>query len=258
MIRIDINSDVGERPDALRDGSEEGLMRCITSASIACGIHAGDESTMEAVISIAKRCGVGVGAHPSFPDRENFGRLEMNLRPEEIVSCVFDQVTRLAQLAELQHVELRHVKPHGALYNLAVHDIRVAEAIAKGVRKHDKSLILFGLAESKMLEVWLDLGMRVAREAFADRSYEADGSLRSRKFHDSLITDPDEAARRAVLIARDGRVKAVDGMMLSLRADTICIHGDTPNSTSIAGAVRRALEEDGITVSPFLNPASTG
>lgn len=256
MNRIDLNSDVGERPEALRDGSEEELMRYVSSANIACGGHAGDDSTMDVVVSIAKKYGVSVGAHPSFPDRENFGRLKMKLRLEEIEQCVFDQVRRLAQIAKLQHVELRHVKPHGALYNVAVQDARVAEAIARGAGKCDKLLILFGLAGSRMIDVWRDLGMRVVREAFADRSYEADGSLRSRKFHDALITDPTEAARRAVLIAREGIVKAVDGTMLSLHADTICIHGDTPNSISIAEAVRRALEEAGIAISPVPNSSS--
>jgi UPF0271 protein len=256
MTRIDLNSDMGERPEALRDGSEEELMRYVSSANIACGGHAGDDSTMDAVVSIAKRYGVSVGAHPSFPDRENFGRLEMKLRPEEIEQCVFDQVRRLAELAKLQHVELRHVKPHGALYNVAVLDVRIAEAIAKGVEKYDKSLTLFGLAGSRMIDVWQDLGMRIAREAFADRSYEADGSLRSRKFHGALITDPSEAAQRAVLIAREGVVKAVDGTMLSVCADTICIHSDTPNSTRIAEAVRRALEKAGIAISPVPNSSS--
>ena len=256
MTRIDINSDMGERPEALRDGSEEALMRCITSANIACGVHAGDDSTMEALVSMAKRNGVSAGAHPSFPDRENFGRLEMKLRPEEIEQCVFNQVKRLAEIAKLQHVELRHVKPHGALYNVAVHDVHIAEAIARGVGRCDKSLIMFGLAGSKMIDVWRNLRMRVAGEAFADRSYESNGSLRSRKFHDALITDPEEAAQRAILIARDGRVKAVDGTMLSLHPDTICIHSDTPNSTSIAGAVRRALEGAGISISSLPNSSS--
>ena len=251
MLEIDINSDMGERPEALRDGSEEGLMRYITSANIACGVHAGDDSIMEAVIDLARTYGVGVGAHPSFPDRENFGRAEMNLSPDEIERCVYEQVVHLSKIATKRKTELVHVKPHGALYNMAVKDSRIAEAIALGVRKHSKLLILFGLAGSKMLDTWRGLEMRVAGEAFADRAYEADGSLRSRKYSDSLITDPDEAARRVILMATGGRVVAIDGTVLSLHADTICIHSDTPDSVRIAATVNNRLHQSNVEPSPI-------
>jgi UPF0271 protein len=248
MMSIDINSDVGERPEALRDGSEEELLKLITSANIACGVHAGDERTMTEVILLAKRYHVGIGAHPSFPDRQNFGRTEMNLTFDEIKNCVYDQVRSLATLATNQGVPLVHVKPHGALYNMAAKHAKVAHAIAAGVAELDKSLILMGLAGSEMLRVWRELGFRVAAEAFADRLYEPDGSLRSRQFQDALITNPDLAAQQALNIVRDGCVIASDGSKLPVRAETICIHSDTQNAVRIVAAVRRMFEENSFRV----------
>ena len=243
MFTIDLNSDMGERPGALRDGSEELLMRHISSANIACGVHAGDAQTMRAVVRLAKKHGVGIGAHPSFPDRENFGRTEMNLTSDEIRRCVRDQVKALADIVREERTELVYVKPHGALYNVAVNDARVAEAIALGVAEVSKSLILLGLAGSQMFEIWKGLGFAVAGEAFADRAYESNGTLRSRKFPDALITDPERAAQQAVGIVKDGKIIAVDGSQLNVHAQTICMHSDTPGSEKIAAAVRRALEK---------------
>ncbi len=251
MLRIDINSDMGEQPEALRDGSEEALMKCITSANIACGVHAGDEATMNAVVSLALRYGVSIGAHPSYPDRENFGRMEISLSSDEIRRCVYDQVKQLAQIAKRHKAEIVHVKPHGALYNVAVKDSSVAEAVGLGVKNFSKSLILFGLAGSKMLDIWKELGFRVAGEAFADRAYEPDRSLRSRKFSDALITDPEQAAKQAVRIAKEETVIAVDGSTLRLRAQTICLHSDTPGSTLIATAVHKVLRDAGIQIVPI-------
>lgn len=245
---IDLNSDVGERPEALRDGSEEELLRLITSANIACGVHAGDEHTMTEVVWLAKRYNVGIGAHPSFPDRENFGRTEMNLTFDEIKKCVCDQVRSLATIAKSRGASLTHVKPHGALYTMAAKHVKIAHAIAAGVANFDNSLILMGLAGSGMLQVWEELGLRVASEAFADRVYEPDGSLRSRKFQDALIIDPNRAAQQALNIVKDGHVIASDGRKLRVKADTICVHSDTPNAVRIVAAVRRTLEENGLHV----------
>jgi UPF0271 protein len=248
MTSIDINSDVGERPEALRDGSEEQLLKLITSANIACGVHAGDEQTMTEVVLLAKRYSVGVGAHPSFPDRQNFGRTEMNLTFDEIKKCVYDQVRTLATLANKLGVSLIHVKPHGALYNMAAKHAKVAHAIAAGVGDFDKSLVLMGLAGSDMLRVWRELGFRVVAEAFADRLYESDGSLRSRKFPDALITDPQRAAQQALSIVRDGYVIASDGSMLPVSAETLCVHSDTRNAAEIVLAVRKVLEANAVRV----------
>lgn len=247
-LEIDLNSDVGERPEALHDGSEEELIRHITSANIACGIHAGNELMMTEVVSFAKRYNVGIGAHPSFPNRESFGRIEMDLTFDEIKRCVNDQVRSLAAIAKKQDAWLNHVKPHGALYTMAAKHAKVAHAIAAGVGEFDNSLILMGLAGSEMLRVWRELGFRVAAEAFADRTYEPDGSLRSRKFQDALITDPNRAARQALSIVKEGCVIASDGSRLEIKADTICIHSDTPNAAQIVRAVRRVLTESGIRV----------
>jgi UPF0271 protein len=248
MKTIDINSDVGERPEALADGSEEALIKLVSSASIACGGHAGDDESMERVIRLAMKHGVRIGAHPSFPDRKNFGRTEMTLPADEVRKFVAEQVGVLAAVARRCGARLSHAKPHGALYNMAVRDKTLSRAIASGVGDVDNSLSLFGLAGSQMLKVWDEEGFKTAGEAFADRVYEPNGTLRSRKFSDAIITTPELAAKQALSIARDGYVIAADGSRLSLEAQTICIHSDTPNAVEIARAVRRALEESGIHV----------
>lgn len=245
---IDINSDVGERQEALLDGSEEQLIQHITSANIACSGHAGTEETMTQVVQLCIKHSVGIGAHPGYPDRGNFGRTEMDLSPQEIEQSVYEQVQALNKIARSLGTRIRHVKPHGALYNSAVTNDTIARAIAGGVGKVDNSLILIGLAGSRMVEVWKSEGFKLAGETFADRRYESDGTLRSRKFPDALNTDPMEAAEQAVKIARDGVISAVDGTILHVEAETICIHSDTPNSAAIAREVRRRLKEAGIVV----------
>lgn len=252
MISIDLNSDMGERPAALEDGSEEELMRWITSANIACGGHAGNEETMEQTVRLALKYGVGVGAHPGFPDRTNFGRLEMRLSPDEIRSTVYEQVRALALATKKVKADLVHVKPHGALYNLAAKSASVASVISDGVAKWSRDLILVGLAQSLMLEVWTSRGFRVAGEAFADRAYEPDGSLRSRKFADALVADPKKAAERALRIAQTGIVTSVDGSEITVKAKTLCVHSDTPDSHRIVRTVREGLERAGISVKPLM------
>ena len=246
MTRIDLNCDMGELPEAIADGTQEALLRSITSANVACGGHAGDERTMRTTIEQATRAGVAIGAHPGYPDRENFGRLELKMSAEAVASSVYEQVRALAEVAAKCGTKLVHVKPHGALYNQAVKDRELAEAIAKSVAKFGKSLVLMGLAGSPMLDVFRDAGFSVAAEAFADRRYEPDGTLRSRKFENALIGDPAEAAKQAFSIAQRGVVTAHDGTEVKLTAQTICIHGDTPGSVQIAAAVARALREAGV------------
>ena len=243
MTSIDLNCDMGELPEAIADGTQEALLRSITSANVACGGHAGDERTMRTTIEQAMRAGVVVGAHPGYPDRENFGRLELKMSAEAVANSVYEQVRALAEVAAKCGASLVHVKPHGALYNQAVKNRELAEAIAKGVAKYSKDLVLMGLAESLMLEVFRKAGFAVAAEAFADRRYEPDGTLRSRKFENALIRDPAEAAKQALSIAQRGIVTAHDGTEVKLTAQTICIHGDTPGSVQIAAAVARTLRE---------------
>jgi UPF0271 protein len=201
MTHIDLNCDMGELPEAIADGTQEALLRSITSANVACGGHAGDQRTMKTTIEQALRAGVAVGAHPGYPDRENFGRLELKMPAEAVANAVYEQVRALAEIAVACGAKLVHVKPHGALYNQTVKNRELAEAIAKGVSQWSKDVVLVGLAGSPMLEVFREAGFAVAAEAFADRRYEPDGTLRSRKFEDALIRDPAEAAKQALSMA---------------------------------------------------------
>src|SRR5258708_9056837 len=278
MKSIDLNCDMGELPEAIADGTQEALMRSITSVNIACGGHAGDEQTMKPTIEQALRWSVAIGAHPGYPDRENFGRLELKMSPEAVAESVCEQVHALAEVAAMCGAKLVYVKPHGALYNQAVKNRELAEAIANGVAKalslHStlknaidchpersegsaslssptrglcKDVILVGLAGSPMLDVFREAGFAVAAEAFADRRYEPDGTLRSRKFADALIRNPEEAAWQALGIADRGVVIASDGSAVSVDAQTLCIHGDTPGAPEIAATVARILREAGVT-----------
>lgn len=224
---IDLNCDMGELPDA---DHEAALMEFITSANIACGGHAGDDHTMERTARLAIERGVRIGAHPGYPDRANFGRLEMAMRPSEIAATVHQQIARLEVIVHRLGGTIVHVKPHGALYNVAVKNADVARAIGDGVMRWNAGATLFGLAGSPMLDVWRGMGLRVWGEAFADRRYEPDGTLRNRRFPDALITDPIEAAEQAGRFATEGK------------ADTICVHGDTPGAVQILKACHNTLK----------------
>jgi UPF0271 protein len=250
-LKIDLNCDMGEVPEAIADGTQEALMRSITSVNIACGGHAGDEQTMKTTIEQALRWKVAIGAHPGYPDRENFGRLELKLPPKEIAASVFAQVRALAGVAQRCGARVVHVKPHGALYNQAVRNRELAGAIAQGVARWRRDVVLVGLAGSPMLDVFIKAGFAVAAEAFADRRYEADGTLRSRKFEDALIRDPMEAGRQALGIIERGVVIASDGTEFKVDAQTLCIHGDTPGAVNIAAAVSRTLREAGVSLGTF-------
>jgi UPF0271 protein len=251
MKRIDINCDLGEMPEMLADGSQEALMMQITSANVACGGHAGDARTMRETIEQALRWKVGVGAHPGYEDRANFGRVELELGPEEIAALVHMQVVALAEIAEEFEARIGHVKAHGALYNQASREPEIAKAIAEGVRRWRRDVVLVGLAGSPMLNEFRAAGFSVAAEAFADRRYEADGGLRSRKFADSLLHNPEEAAAQALRTVEQGSVVAANGAVVPLQAQTICIHSDTPGALKVAEAVNRALREAGIALLPL-------
>lgn len=243
---MDLNCDMGEVPEAIKDGTQESLMPSLTSVNIACGGHAGDLQTMKATIEQALRYKIDLGAHPGYPDRANFGRLESNLPPEEISNSVFEQVRALAEIAAQYNARVTHVKPHGALYNQAAKNRVVADAIAEGVARLNRDVVLVGLAGSLMLDVFRHAGFRVAAEAFADRRYEPDGTLRSRRFDDALLRDPAEAGQQALRIAERGSVIACNGAEIAANAQTICIHGDTPGAPAIAAAVAKALRQAGI------------
>jgi UPF0271 protein len=226
---IDLNCDMGELEDSAHEAA---LMEHVTSANIACGGHAGDEATMERTARLALARGVRIGAHPGYPDRANFGRIEMPMPPAEIAATVYEQIRRLEAIVERLGGSIEYVKPHGALYNVAVKNADVARAIGEGVARWNRAAPVFGLAASPMLDVWKEMGLIGVGEAFADRRYEPDGTLRNRKFSDALITDPAAAAAQAVRLAREGN------------AQTICVHGDTPGSVAILRACRAALEAE--------------
>jgi 5-oxoprolinase (ATP-hydrolysing) subunit A len=222
----DLNCDMGELEDSAHEAA---LMEYITSANIACGAHAGDEAIMERTARLALARGVHIGAHPGYPDRANFGRLEMAMSSEEIARTVHEQIERLDAVIRRLGGVIVHVKPHGALYNVAVRNAEVARAIGDGVAQWNPAIPIFGLAASPMLDVWRSMGLHARGEGFADRRYEPDGTLRNRKFPDALITDPQAAAAQAVRLAHEGTVQ------------TICVHGDTPGSVAILKACREAL-----------------
>ncbi len=248
---IDLNCDMGESFGRYTLGHDEAMMPYITSANIACGLHAGDPLVMERTVRLAQGHGVGIGAHPGFPDLQGFGRRVMQLTPEEAEAFLLYQIGALAAFAQAAGAELVHVKPHGALYNLAAKDRPLAQAIARAVARFSRRLILVGLANSLLIEAGLEAGLPVAREAFADRAYEADGSLRSRRLPGALLQDPAQAAEQAVRIARDGLVVAYTGEKVPVQAETICLHGDTPTAAQIARTIRDRLETAGIEVVPM-------
>ena len=248
--RVDLNCDMGELPLAIADGTQESLMPFFTSINIACGGHAGDESTMAATIQQALWHNIAIGAHPGYPDRANFGRIEWNLPLDVVSGFVFEQVSALAVIAITLGARLSHVKPHGALYNQAVNNRELAAAIAEGVARWSRSVVMVGLAGSPMLEVFRSAGFSAAGEAFADRRYEPDGTLRSRKLEDSLIRNPDEAATQALRIVERNTVIASDGSVIAVHAQTISIHSDTPGALTIAKAVATELRQAAVSLLP--------
>ena len=248
MRWIDLNCDMGEIPAAIDDGAQEALMPFLSSVNVACGGHAGDEGTMRKTIEQALRWKLAIGAHPSYDDRAHFGRKEQHLPTATVADMVHEQVQALGRVAANCGTRLVHVKPHGALYNQAAREPELAEAIAAGVARSNRALILVGLAGSATLETYRKAGFAVAAEAFADRRYEADGSLRSRHHEDSLIRDPEEAARQAVRIAESHGVVAHDGSKIAVEAQTICIHGDTLGACEIVAAVAGGLRRAGFEI----------
>ena len=247
-MRIDINSDMGESFGAYTIGHDAGLLTAITSANVAAGFHAGDPSVLRETIRAAVAHRVAVGAHPGFPDLVGFGRRELNVTPREAEDLVLYQVAAVAGVAAAEGTRLQHVKPHGALFNMAVHDATLSAAIARAVAAFDQSLILFGLPGSEILKAGRAAGLRVAAEVFADRAYEPDGTLASRRKPGAVIHDSDVVVARAVRMVTDRTVVATDGSVVPLEADTICVHGDTPGSDVLAARIRAGFERAGVIV----------
>jgi len=244
---IDLNADVGESFGPWPMGADEALVPLVSSVNIACGGHAGDATTILRTAALAVRHGVAIGAHPGYPDLAGFGRRDLDLTPDELRATVVVQVGAVIAGARVAGAAVRHVKPHGAMYNHAARDPAMAGTIAAAIRDLDPALVLVGLAGSASIEAARAIGLRVAEEGFADRRYEPDGSLRSRRLEGALL-GPADAAAQAVSIARAGVVMATDGSTVAVRADTICIHGDGPAAVETATAVRAALARSGITV----------
>ncbi|MEO8557210.1 MAG: 5-oxoprolinase subunit PxpA [Actinomycetota bacterium] len=246
---MDLNADVGESFGRWELGDDEHLTQHISSANLACGFHAGDFKVMELSVALCRRHNVAVGAHPGYPDLIGFGRRPISFIPSEIESLVRYQIGALWGFCRAAGIEMRHVKPHGALYNQAATDPKLAAAMARAISRFSTDLLMFGLASSDaMKEAALAENLRFVPEAFADRRYLADGSLQPRSEQGSLITDPDAAAAQALSIATHGTVTTVDGSIVNLPADSICCHGDTPGAPRIAAAVRQALAGAGISV----------
>jgi len=248
MLRIDLNCDMGESFGIWRLGNDEAVLPYITSANIACGVHAGDPSTMRRTVRMALDRGVAVGAHPGLPDLVGFGRRNLAITPAEAYDLVVYQVGALAAFVKAEGGRLQHVKPHGALYNMAAKDRALADAIAAAVAAVDPGLILFGLAGSELVHAGQRAGLRVAAEAFADRTYQADGSLTPRRTPGAVIDDPNRAAEQVIRLVKEGTVRALDGTEVPVQADTVCLHGDGPRAVELARAIRARLEAEGIAV----------
>jgi UPF0271 protein len=229
-------------------GQDDALMPLVTSVNIACGAHAGDPLVIGRAVALAVEHGLGIGAHPGYPDRDGFGRRELDMTDEELEASLLYQLGALAAFVRATSATLVHIKPHGALYNRAARDERLASAICRAVSRFDPALVVVGLAGSTMLDVAHAAGLATAAEAFADRAYEADGSLRSRRLPGALLVTPSAAAEQAVAIVTRGSLTSHDGVDVPVRADTLCIHGDTPGAPEYARAVRSALEAAGVTV----------
>jgi UPF0271 protein len=248
---IDLNSDLGEGFGPFQVGADEALFPLISSANVACGFHGGDASMMELTVARAKEHGVAVGAHPGFPDRLGFGRRPMAASVSEIRADVLYQLGAMVGFCRAAGVEMQHVKAHGALYNLAVGDRRIAEAIARAVRDFDPGLRFFAIPGSALKMAGEEAGLTVAREAFADRAYEADGSLVSRSQPGAVIEDVDLVAERMVRLVNEGVIETIDGHLLTMEADTICIHSDTPSAVALAGAITARFAAEGIAIRHF-------
>ena len=242
-MQIDLNADLGEGC-----GNDEALLALISSANIACGWHAGDAATMVQTVKWALAHGVAIGAHPSYPDRDNFGRTEMQRDPEYVYADVLYQIGALAAIVRAQGGVLHHVKPHGALYNQAVRDPALARAIVRAVRDFDADLVFFGLAGSQMIDVARQAGLRVRQEVFADRGYNPDGTLVKRGTPGALHEDEEVALNQTLTMVREQRVRAIDGSWVPIQAETVCLHGDGAHALAFARRIRERLGAEGIAI----------
>ena len=247
--RIDFNCDMGESFGMYKMGLDEEVIRHITSANVACGFHAGDPGWMRKTVELAEARGVAVGAHPSFPDLAGFGRRNMVVSPREARDDVVYQIGALS--AFTSEGRLQHVKPHGAMYNMAVNDPDLAKAICEAALSVDEGMALLALAGSRWIDVARGMGLRVGREIFADRALNPDGTLVARSTPGSVIHDAQEVVERSLRMVTEGKAQAISGEIIDLEADSLCLHGDTPGAVEMAGALKKALEGEGVEIVPL-------
>lgn len=248
ILTVDLNCDMGEGFGSYSLGNDEAILPYISSANIACGFHAGDPQVMRKTVKLALEKGIAIGAHPGLPDLQGFGRRQMAVSPEEAYGLVLYQIGALWALVKAEGGKLHHIKPHGALYNMAAVNGPLAEAIAEAVFKLDSGLILYGLAGSELVKAGRKIGLSTAQEVFADRTYQQDGTLTSRNQSDALLTNPRDAARQVLRMVQQAKVKSQQGTDVAIQADTICIHGDGPHALQFAQQIHRELLNAGIKI----------
>lgn len=251
MYRVDLNSDLGESFGRYTLGMDGKIIPLITSANVACGYHASDPVVMEKTITRAKEAGIRVGAHPGFPDLMGFGRRNMNITHEEAKAYTLYQIGALSAFCRAQGMQLQHVKPHGAFYNMAAKDYGLAKAICEGIAAFDKELIVLALSGGELARAASDMGLRTAREVFADRAYEEDGTLVDRRKEGAMITDEEEAIARVIRMVKEKKVTAITGRDIPIAADSICVHGDGVKALAFVEKIREALQAEGIVICPL-------
>lgn len=248
MVKVDLNCDLGESFGAYKIGMDEDVLQYISSANVACGWHAGDSMVMEKTVALAKKNGVAVGAHPGFPDLVGFGRRNLNASPTEVKTYIKYQLGALQAFAKAEGIKLQHVKPHGALYNMAAKDSKLAMAIAEAIKEVDDDLILMGLANSEMIKAGEALGLKVANEVFADRAYNDDGTLVARSLPGAVIHDKELAIKRVIRMVKEGKVESINGKDVDINVQTICIHGDNPEALVFSKNIKEALIKEGVEI----------
>lgn len=253
MYNIDLNCDMGESYGAYKLGSDKEILKFVTSANIACGFHAGDPSTMYKTVQLALENKVAIGAHPGLPDLVGFGRRNMDISPQEAYDMVVYQIGALNGFVKAEGGKMQHVKPHGALYNMAAKNRPLAEAIAKAVHKVDSELILFGLAGSELIKAGNEIGLRTANEVFSDRTYQKDGSLTPRRESNAVITDDNEAISQVIRMIKEGKVLSQQGVDIPIKADTVCIHGDGTHALTFARKIKELIEFSGVNLQNFID-----
>lgn len=251
MYKVDLNSDLGESFGRYTIGSDDRIIPLITSANIACGFHASDPVVMMKTVNMVKEAGTGAGAHPGYPDLMGFGRRNMNISHEEAKAYTLYQISALGGMCKAAGVKLSHVKPHGAMYNMAGKDYELSKAICEAIKEYDPSLIVMGLAGSQMVKAARDMGLKTAEEVFADRAYEEDGSLVARSKPGAMIEDEDEAIARVIRMVKEGKVQAITGKDIDIKADSVCVHGDGEKALLFVEKIRKALTDEGIEICPL-------